>query len=174
MAVTEKKLVQRSQRVAFMDVGTGDSAEYTRMTGFTALTNGKNPKEYSRQYVDENTERSDVVGYSPSIEYSFDRHTNTAVHDKIAEISDKEKVGSDTHVSIVVVDLFAAAQSGAYPAIQRTYAVIPDSDGDGTDALIYSGTFKAVSEIVVGTATSNDNWQTATFTAAPEPDSDLE
>ena len=77
MAVTEKKLVQRSQRVAFMDVGAGGSAEYTRMTGFTALTNGKNPKEYSRQYVDENTERSDVVGYSPSIEYSFDRHTNT-------------------------------------------------------------------------------------------------
>lgn len=165
MPGTEKKLVQRAQRLAFLDTGSSGSPTYSRMTGFTTLTTAKNPKEYTRQYVDENTERTDVVGYSPSIEYQFDKHTNTPVQDKLSQIHDGELVGSDTHVSIIVVDLFEEPESNAYPAIQRTYAVIPDSDGDGTDALIYSGTFNAVGEIVKGTATSADGWQTATFTA---------
>ena len=86
------------------------------------------------------------------------------MQDKLSQIHDGELVGSDTHVSIIVVDLFEEPDSNAYPAIQRTYAVIPDSDGDGTDALIYSGTFNAVGERVKGTATSADGWQTATFT----------
>ena len=47
----KKKLVGRHKRVAFMDV-TGDGKTYTRMTGFTSLSDGKNSTEYSRQYVD--------------------------------------------------------------------------------------------------------------------------
>ena len=49
---SKKKLVGRHKRVAFMDV-TGDGKTYTRMTGFTSLSDGKNSTEYSRQYVDE-------------------------------------------------------------------------------------------------------------------------
>lgn len=164
MAETKKKIVQRSKRVAFMDVGTSGTASFERMTNFTTITNSKNPKEYSRQYVDENAERSDVVGYAPAIEFSYDRYTNTPVHDLLSKIHDKELLGNDTHVDIISVDLFAEAESGKYPATKRTYAVIPDTDGDGTDALIYSGTFKSVSEIEEGYATSNDGWKTATYT----------
>lgn len=68
---SKKKLVGRHKRVAFMDV-TGDGKTYTRMTGFTSLSDGKNSTEYSRQYVDEASERSDVVGYAPSMDYEFD------------------------------------------------------------------------------------------------------
>lgn len=172
MLGTEQRLIQRADRVAFMDTDTtGSTPAFTRMTGFTTMTGSKEPKEYSRQYVDESTERSDVVGYAPGVEYSFDRHTNNPVHEKIAEISDKEKVGSDTHVDIVTVDLFTEDDEGRCKAIKRTYAVIPDSDGDGTDALIYSGNFKAVSQIEEGYATSDDEWQTATYTKGEIPQS---
>ena len=41
----------------------------------------------------------------------------------------------------------------SYIAYQRKYAVIPDSKGDGTDALVYSGNLKAVGDIVKGTFT---------------------
>ena len=75
---SKKKLVGRHKRVAFMDV-TGDGKTYTRMTGFTSLSDGKNSTEYSRQYVDEASERSDVVGYAPSMDYEFDLYTNDAV-----------------------------------------------------------------------------------------------
>lgn len=59
----EQKLVNRSQRVAFMNTDTtGGTAKFERMTGFTSMTNAKNPKEYSRQYVDEDSEdRKSVV-----------------------------------------------------------------------------------------------------------------
>lgn len=155
---TAEKLVIRSERVSFMDV----DGTPTRMTKFTAITPTKNPKEYSRQYVDMATETTDVIGYSPSIEYNFDKHTNNSVHAKLAEISDDELLGTDTHVDIITVDMFGDSETKT--AIKRTYAVIPAGDSDGTDALKYSGTFRAVSDIVKGTAVSEDGWKTCTFT----------
>ena len=172
MSNTKPKLVRRSQRVAFMDVDTtGSSPEYTRMTGFTTMTNSKEPKEYTRQYVDEDAERSDVVGYAPSVEFSFDRHTDTPVHERLAEIHDKELLGDEAHVNIVSADLFTADTQGRCKATKRTYAVIPDTDGDGTDAMIYSGTMKSVSELEEGYVTSEDGWKTVEYTAGAIPES---
>lgn len=158
------KMVQRHQRIAFMNTGTADAPVFTRMKKFTNMTNNKNPKEYGRQYVDELSEETDVVGYSPSIEYAFDRHTNTPVHEKIAKIHDGEMVGSDALVDILIVDLFTADETGKCEARKRTYAVIPSADGDGTDALAYSGSFKCKSGFEKGTAMLDDSEQIATFT----------
>lgn len=160
------KLVGRHKRLAFMKT---DETTFTRMTGFTSLGDSKEAKEYSRQYVDEQTERTDVVGYAAGVGYEFDRHTNTPVHAKLAEISDDEVVGTDAQVEIVSVDLFAEGAAGTTaPARLRTYSVIPDSSGDSTDALTYSGTLKAASEITKGTATTTDKWKTCTFAATAE------
>lgn len=165
-------LIKRSKRVAFMNVGTSEEPSYVRMQGFTSMSESKSPTEYSRQYVDEDTERTDVVGYATQIAYSFDRHSPFSVHEKLAQISDDELTGSDTHVDIVSVDLFAdGTEAKSKIARKRTYAVVPDTTGDGTDALIYSGNFRAVGEPVSGSATSADNWQTITFT---EDEADLE
>lgn len=167
MAEAKEVLVKRSQRVSYMDTAaSAGPASFERMTGFTAITNTKNPKEYSRQYVDRDTETSDVVGYAPAKEYSFDRYSNNPVHEKIAKIHDGELLGNDTHVDIVTVDLFKKSSTGEkYHAEKRTFAVIPDTDGDGTDALTYSGSFKAVSDIEVGYATfAEGDFKKATYT----------
>lgn len=162
----EKMLVGRHKKVAFMDAD-GKGTTYTRMTGFTSLSEGKNSIEYSRRYVDEASERSDVVGYSPAIDYELDRYTNDPVHEKIATITDDEIVGTDAQVSIVVVDLFDQKTSETTcTARKRLWSVIPDTEGDGTDALIYKGSFKAAGEIVKGTATTTDGWKTCTFSEA--------
>lgn len=167
MAEAKAKIVGRHQRVAFMNVSTGEeSANYQRMTGFTQMTNSKNPKEYSRQYVDRESEDTDVVGYSPAISYSFDRHTNTPVHERIAKVHDGELTGSDALVDVVIVDFFATSGAeGTYVARKRTYAIIPDADGDGTDALIYTGSLKSKSDIEEGTATVSEDGKTATYAA---------
>ena len=159
------QIIRRSQRVAFMNTGTTEAPVYTRMTGFTSLAYSKNSKEYTRHYVDEVSERSDVVGYAPSIAYAFDRHTENAVHEKIARIHDEELLGNDAHVEILTVDLFTAGESGVCDAVKRTYAVIPDKDGDGTDALVVSGTFKSVSEIGKLKATVAGDGLTSTISA---------
>ena len=165
-SISNAALVGRSKRVAFMDVGTESAPKFIRMQGFTSMNDQKSPTEYSRRYVDEDTQRSDVTGYATGQAFSFDRYSPFSVHQKLAEIIDGEKLGSDTHVTIVTVDLFTEGE--AKVARKRLYSVVPDSVGDGTDALIYSGTFKAVSAAEVGTATSADGWQTATYAAPTE------
>ena len=49
---------------------------FNRMRGFTTLSGSKNSIEYSRQYVDEEFETTDVVGFSPSVDFGFDQYTN--------------------------------------------------------------------------------------------------
>lgn len=166
-----KQLVGRHKRLAFMEVtGTGSSTTLTRMTGFTSLSEGKEATEYSRQYVDEATERTDVVGYATAIDYEFDRYTNDPVCERLSEIADDELVGTGAQVNIVSVDIFTEDTQKRAIARKRTYSVIPDTTGDGTDALIYSGSFSAASEITKGYATSKDNWQTCTFTEGDIPE----
>lgn len=152
-------LVGRHKRLSFMKVG----ETYQRMTKFTQLSTSKSAIEYSRHYVDMSTESTDVVGYSTAIGYSFDRHTDTPVHERLAKISDDELMGTEARVEIVTVDLFDGDSDSGYAARHREYSVVPDADGDGTDALIYSGNFRSVSEIKMGTATSNDGFETITF-----------
>lgn len=148
-------LVLRSKFASYMNTGTSESPTFTLMgEGFTSLTEGKNPNEYSRHYVHEITERTDVVGYATQIDYTTDTYTNNPVIAKIAEVTDKELTGTAAQVEIVNVNLYndsGSSSSHAYEAFKRTYAIIPDQKGDGTDALIYSGSFKAVGDIVVGT-----------------------
>lgn len=158
----ERKLVQRSQRVSYLKVDT----DYKRLRGFTTLTTSKNPIEYERQYVDEAFATSDVVGMSPSTEFEMDYYTNDPVHEVIADIFNNEKVGDDANVTILVVDLTKESTEtpGSYEATERVFACVPDGEGDGTEAYIYTGTFKVKGEKVKGLATSSDDFQSVTFT----------
>ncbi len=154
------KISKRSDKLAFF--GEDKVSTFTRMRGFTEFSMSKNPVEYSRRYIDEQTERNDVVAYAPSISYSFDRFAGDSVHDQLVDIADNEKVGADAVRYIVIVDLSdEAEQKSAY---MREWTVIPDGEGDDVDAYTYSGSLKANGEIVAGTAVSDDNWQTITFT----------
>ncbi len=156
-------LVKRSDKVAFYGIkaAEGDTYTYHRMQGFTDMSTSKNPIEYSRQYVDEDFEQADVVGYSPSIAYGFDQFAGNAVHEDIAKISDDELLGSAAIRPIVLVDLTKAS---GVNAVKRDFAVIPDSEGDSTDAYTYSGNLKVKGDKIKGTATSADGWKTITFT----------
>lgn len=152
----------RSKKVAFAEVENGT---FNRMKGFTALTTNKNPKEYTRQYVDESFEVTDVVGISTSMDYTFDQMQGDPVHDKLISIIDGEKIGDDAVVSIVVVDFTQEGATGAsFKAIKRDFAVIPGTEGDNIDAYTYSGTFRVKGERIEGEATSTDDWETCTFT----------
>lgn len=151
-------LVTRPKKLAFYQTPDGI---YRRMEGFTDLSYSQNPKEYSRQYVDEEFERTDITGYAPSISYSFDRYTGNKVLDDIVKITENEYIGDMMKRKIVTVDL-ASSVSGTGNAKMREYAVIPDSNGDSTDCLTYSGNFKTKGALIDCIATSDDDWQTIT------------
>lgn len=159
------KILNRSDKVAFMEVGTDGSKKLTRMRGFTELSVSKNPVEYSRRYIDENADRSDVTGYAPSISYAFDRFSDDAVHKEIVAISDGELTLSGAIRRIVIVDLSAPSTVGGsdFKAIARDFSIIPDTEGDSTDAYTYSGTMKANGDFENIVVESTDGWKTCTI-----------
>lgn len=152
---------KRCDKLAFYGVKSGNETVFHKMQGFTSVVTSKNPQTYTRRYVDEPFEQSDVVGYSPSIAYTFDRFAGNPVHDDIVAVSDLELTGDEAVREIVIVDLAAPSDSG-YPAVKRDFAIIPDSEGNDTDAYTYTGTMKVKSEMVAGIA--NIDGDICTFT----------
>ena len=160
-----RTLVKRSDKVSFFgNMGTGTET-FNRMRGFTTLSGSKNPMEYSRQYVDEEFETTDVTGYSPSFDFGFDQYTDDLVHEEMVGILDGEKTGTEARRNIVTVDFSQPVQGGGYKATKREYAIIGDSEGDSMDAYTYSGTFRATGKRITGTATLNSDSSVATFSA---------
>lgn len=166
------ELIKRSDKKMFYGIpGVSGNAAYTRMHYFTELSTSKNPVEYSRQYVDEAMERTDVTGYSPSISFNFDDYAGDAVLEDIVTIINEEKLGTDAQRDIILVD-FSKEVDGGFKAVKRTFAVIADSEGDGTEAYTYSGNFKVSGAPVTGTAVISlpadagtpDNVEEITFT----------
>lgn len=171
--MTKAKLVRRSQRVAFYGVpvsGSEETSTYNRMEHFTSLTEGKNPITYERQYVDKDSQDSDVTGYGTTLEYGFDHHSGDAVLADLAKVQDDELKGETR--DIVVVDFFDKGESkkdDEYVARKRTYSILPDSSGDGTDALQYSGSFSVKTDIVKGYARVAADGKTCTFSETATP-----
>ncbi len=155
------EIIKRYKKLAFYGVPSEGGSGYTffRMKGFDEISTAKNPKEYSRQYIDEEFEQTDVVAYTPSISFGFDRFQGDAVHDDIISIFNHEKVGADAVRPIIMVDM-ADDEKGA---VKRDFSVIAENEGSGMDAYKYSGTFRVKGEKVFGKAVSNDDWQTCTF-----------
>lgn len=163
-----ERIVKRSDKIAFMDVGTDTVPDFQRMRKFTELSKSKNPTEYSRTYVDEDGEVTDVTGYSEEISYAFDQYTDNPVHEKLANISDNELTGNDAIVTILIIDKTTKNSSDQYTARKRKYSVVPDSEGDSTDAYTYSGSLRANSSFEEVSATLSDDGKTATIVASGE------
>lgn len=156
------KIYNRADIVNFIGL-TRDADSFKRMVGFTDMGNSLNTETYERRYVDEKSSRKDTTGFSKEVSYAFDRYEGDEVHNMIAEIHDDELVGEVR--PIVTVNFNKKNVDGTYEARKRNYGIIPDSDGDGTDAYTYSGTFGANGNIIKGKATVDDENKTVTFTA---------
>lgn len=167
-------LVMRTGKLAFYKC-LGESF-YRRMEGFTELSNSKGTKEYTRQYIDEDFERTDVSGYSPEKSYAFDRYKHNAVLDDIIYITENELIGQAMVRQILVLDMTTETFDGVYRKAKgkvRHWAVVPDTDGDTTDCMTYSGTFKCRGEMTDVIATSTDNWQTVSNIVVDEDETAL-
>lgn len=157
-------MISRSKKVMYLET-VADT--FNRMKGFTSMAINKNAKEYTRQYVDEDHEVTDVTGISTSVDYAFDQIETDEVHDKLIAIIDEEKVGEDAVINLLSVDFTTEGTAEkSFKAIKRQYAVVPGSEGDNLDAYTYGGTFKVKGARIVGEATTTDDWATCQFTTA--------
>lgn len=148
----ENRLVPRSEWRAFMNTGTKAAPVWSLMgEGFTDLEKTLSPTAYGRRYVSENTERRDVLGYSPSLSYTCDVYSKDPVVERIDRVTDRELIGADAQVDIVLANLYAPGETaGGCAAFLRTWAIMPDSKGAGTESLALSGKFAACGDAVPG------------------------
>ena len=157
-----KKIFKRCDKLAFYGVKSENGeVTYKRMTGFTDITVTKNPKEYKRQYIDQEFEQSDIVGFAPVISFSFDQFSGNEVHDDIMKIADNELIGEDAVREIVMVDFSNGKENPT--AVKREFSVIVENEGSGMDGYIVKGSFKVKGEKVFGNASSADDFATITF-----------
>jgi len=105
-------LVKRSAKVSFIEGAVPGTCN--RMKGFSSLSVSKNPKEYSRQYVDEDFETTDVTGYSPTIDFALDQILGDAAQKVIIDIIDAEAIGDAAMVTIVTVDMSSPTGIAVY------------------------------------------------------------
>lgn len=151
--MSERILVNRSDMKAFYGIPQDMGAKYVRMRGFTEISESKNPKEYTRQYVDEQFETTDVVGYSPSLSFGFDKYKGDEVLEDLASIIDNELTGTEAQREIIMVDFSSPVAEGGFAAKKRTFSIIGDNVGSGHDALVYSGTMRTAGDTINGVAT---------------------
>lgn len=173
-----EKLIMRADRKMFMGVkstsGSSSTETIYRMKGFSSLSENKNPSEYTRKYVDELHDTTDVTGMSSSYDFTFDLISPNEVLTDLAEIIDSEKIGDDTVRTFYCVDFHKPVSAGGFECTKRDFSVVGSTVGDGTDALTYSGTLKVKSSAVKGIATisqpatggDKENVQQITFTAS--------
>lgn len=159
-------MIKRSEKLAFMQVTENGEKVFRRMTGFTELSVAKNPKEYSRKYIDEEIERSAVVGYAPAISYKLDLDPGNSVHKIFAKVADEELIGEDTECDVMIADISSPDEEGKCNAVMRTFSIIPSGEGDDKDTYTCSGSLKASGVKKFGKAVSTDKWQTAVFEEA--------
>lgn len=162
MATAFKGLVMRSGKISFMKLSSETGTGYKRMTHFTEMNKSMNPQEYSRNYVDIPSEVTDVTGYSPNISFAFDRYQGDEVQEDIIKVFDNEDTGTDAVREILTVDMTTKTGAGQYKGLLRKYSIIPDSEGDGTDAYTYSGSFTSNGEQTKVDCTLNEDETEAT------------
>lgn len=160
------KLIGRHEKVAYYGIADeSGNVVYHRMSGFTKMSTSKNPIEYSRRYIDESFEQTDIVAMSPSIAFTFDRYSGNVVHDDIVEISDNEILGDGAVRSIVIADLSTDDGKGNCRAVKRNFSVMVETEGDSLDAYTLSGTMSTKGEKISGKAVISQNGETLIFSA---------
>ncbi len=148
----ENRMVTRADRVHLLNTGTAQAPIWSPIgEGFTEFVECKNPIRYERRYIHERVRRTDVTGYATMVEYAFEHIPGVPAMERLRQIAEEEWIGPAAWVEICTVDLFDETDdAGIYRAVRRTYAVIPDRCGEGTDALVYTGTLRAVTAPVKG------------------------
>lgn len=181
--MSDKKLVLRHEVLTFMKPKklTENTFEekYYRLYGFTELSETANPQEYTRKYIDEARERTDIVGMTKTSSFNLDYHEGDLVHADIKNMYDKELTGTNTEREFIAVELFKDVKYTETPTLQaketktgetktgkrailRKYTVII-SDSGGEEAVTFAGSFNVSGDRIEGVAISDDGWQTCTF-----------
>lgn len=150
--------IKRYDRQYYLNVGDADKPVWAIVgEGFLRFEEKKNAKTVYRRYFHAEDIIGDNEGYSAEIIYEAEVVKGSPTICKISEITNREQTGACAVVDVLAVDRFDdGGLPGAYKAYLRSYSVIPDSVGEGGEALRISGRLVANGEIRVGQYISSE------------------
>ena len=148
-------LVMRNAYLAFMNVEENpDMPGQYRLVGegFRKLSQVKEPSEYTRRFVNESTDTTDIIKYNAEIAYEIDVFSDDPCVRRIVHITDGERRGQKARTDIITLfteDVVALPY--VCKASKRRYAIVPDRIGDDISVLQTSGKMVALDEKIEGT-----------------------
>lgn len=151
MAVDVNLIVTRPNIQIFLNTtGTAEAPVWERCAkGWKKFSENPNAQTESVQYINEASETTDTVSYSPQYGFECDLMPNQPTIKKIYDIAKDRKTGSEAVVDVLVVDTFEQDEKGAYTARRESLAVAVSSL-DGTKKMSMSGNLNGQGDGVKG------------------------
>lgn len=174
VGIDQLEVKKRSEKLSFLEVQTSNGeSEYYRMEAFTNLEFSQNTKESSVQFVDEDTERTRVVGHSESVNYDFEYYIGQPALEEIVKITEGELIGKAAVRNIITVDMatvnLSSSNTCTARATIRSYSIVPGSNGGSVECMNYSGTFKSngAKQNITVSCGKDDKWQKISIQTSP-------
>lgn len=147
----------------YLNVGTGESAEYALMgAGFNALDENPTAKVDKTAYISDRSASGSITGYENSFAFDTQLIIDEAAIKHIYGVARNQKTGGDAEADYVRAELFEEPQDGAYPARRFRVAIeVTSITGAGTEIMRVAGNLHQVGNFTEGLF----NPETRTFTA---------
>lgn len=151
----------RHERIAFLNIGTPTLPTWKLMgTGFTDLSDSRNPEVDETQYISDESKTKSITGYGPEWSFEGDVIKDDALIERLRAIGADLKTGADAEAELVEFDAWEVAVDGTVAANKFAVAVQIDSiaSGAGGEKLGFSGALLGKGDPVSGV------WDTTTST----------
>ena len=148
-------LLMRNAYLAFMNIEEDEDlpGRYSLVgEGFKKLSQVKEPTEYTRRFVNESTDTTDIIKYNAEIAYEIDVFSGDPCVQRIVNITDEERRGKKARTDIIT--LFTediVAPPFVCKATKRKYTIIPDRIADDVSVLQATGKMVAMNDKIGGT-----------------------
>lgn len=157
-SVTEK-IAMRTEVIPFMNLGSKDSPQWTQCgRGWKKFQENPNAQTESEQYINEESETTDTVGYSPQYNIECNLMYTDPTIKKVYTIAKDRLTGSDAVLDMLIVDKFDGTETAC--TARRENLAVAISSIDGTKKMAMTGNLNCQGGSVKG----KFNMKTKTFT----------
>lgn len=154
-------IAMRTDIWVFLNTGDNDSPVWTRCgDGWKKFAENPNAQTDSALYINQLSETTDTVSYSPQYSFECDLMFGDETIKKVYSIAKDRKTGNDAVVDMLIVDAFEKLSGDTYNARRENLAVAVSSI-DGQKKMSMSGNLNSQGDGVKGIF----NPETKTFTA---------
>lgn len=162
--VTER-IALRTDVIPFMNLGSKEAPDWTRCgRGWKKFQENPNAQTESEQYINEESETTDTVGYSPQYNIECNLMYTDPTIKKVYTIAKDRLTGSDAVLDMLIVDKFDGTEESC--TARRESLAVAISSIDGTKKMAMSGNLNCQGGSVKG----KFNLKTNTFTADTSAD----